>query len=404
MRTLAAFVLLLAFQDEAGVREHIGNLDSESVDVRASAQAALVKLGKAAVPQLEEALKSAAPEARARLVEILRAIADRERRAGAVPPGTRVSLQVKDRPVRDVLDELQRRAGTPLDLRKVPAAERVTVSLEDLPFWHALDEVCKAHGEVTLQPKEASIVLARQKYVARPRFISGPFGVFLQEIEATRGGRFGRAGDRRTQIRFWVAWEKKARPDRVSVRPVEVRDDRGTDLLKPEVPGLQPYIAGVDEGEVSVRHRLYLGNVPAEEAVKLARLRFEIALEFTLKHASVKFEKPEGAKQVEQSCEKFVARLQSCTRRGREDLRADFVLTAPGLKPWELPVSARIRDKSGKEYAGKLEMNLPFDEQSLVYMDFKIPAEAEPAELAISVPAEVHTERIEVDLKDVPLR
>jgi len=402
MRTLLAVLLLLP-QEDAAIRDLIRNLDSDSLDVRSSAEAALAKMGKAAVPLLEDALKGASAEARGRIERILRTIADREKRASAVPAGTRVTLRAVDRPVLEVLEELQRRSGTPLELGKVPSDLKVTVSLENVCFWDALDEVCRATGQMVFQPKDLAVALAKKRYAARPRFVSGPFAVLLQEINSTISGTFGRAGDRRTKIQFVLCWEKGGRPDRIGARPIEIRDDRGTDLLDPKIPGLQPYFASVEEDRLSQGQHLYLGNVPAEEATKLARLKFELSCEFTLKYAEVMIEKPEGKSRTDLSCDKFSLTFQSCKRLG-DVVRADFLFATTEGKPWLQPVRGRAKDKEGKEYAGGVQTNVPVGNASLIYMDFKVPGSTELAELRISVPAEVHTERIVVDLKDVPLR
>lgn len=73
-RFLALLLLAapLAAQDSKGVAALIEDLDSESVEVRESAEAALKKMGKEACAAVEEALRSGkSAEARARLRDIL---------------------------------------------------------------------------------------------------------------------------------------------------------------------------------------------------------------------------------------------------------------------------------------------------------------------------------------------
>jgi hypothetical protein len=83
-RTLIAAILLSALfgcagEEEAGppdeasppIRHLIDLLGASSVEVRDSAQEELIKLGKAAIPELKKALESHDPEVRSRVVRIL---------------------------------------------------------------------------------------------------------------------------------------------------------------------------------------------------------------------------------------------------------------------------------------------------------------------------------------------
>jgi hypothetical protein len=105
-----AFVLILllaagspsAPQEDVRIQDLLRKLDDDSIEARASAAAALIDLGRAALPALKRSLAGAGVELKDRLGDVIRKIQDRERLATLLPPLSRITLTAQDRPLREV--------------------------------------------------------------------------------------------------------------------------------------------------------------------------------------------------------------------------------------------------------------------------------------------------------------
>src|SRR4026208_69441 len=97
---------LLLIQDP-DVDALLKQLEDESIEVREKAAVTLVDLGDKAEARLKKEIASAQGEIKAKLEEIVRAI-DKQRRLRVVLPRVpKISLEAKDRPVMEVLEELK---------------------------------------------------------------------------------------------------------------------------------------------------------------------------------------------------------------------------------------------------------------------------------------------------------
>src|SRR5262249_49576117 len=147
-----AAVVLLAFlfagpvlpQEESRLRDLLQKLEDESIEVRCAAAASLSALGKDSIPLLRRAAADAGPATRDRLAEIVRKIEERERLEALLPAPSRISLEAKNRPLREVFQRVARQCRSPIDLTDVPEDARVSVALDRAPFWKALEEICRA--------------------------------------------------------------------------------------------------------------------------------------------------------------------------------------------------------------------------------------------------------------------
>ncbi len=411
MKLLAALGVLLAAPplQEPRFRELLDRLQEDAIDARDDAAAELVRLGPPALGPLREALQGAAGERRLRIIEVMRRIEERERVAAVLRPATLVSLEAKDRPLKDTLEDLARKGTTPLDLSLVPAhAPRVTVSISGKPFWEALDEVCLASGHVTWAAEAQKVNVYKGTPRRYPRRCHGPFAVYHQSMESRVTGSFGAGGTTEIfSLSLLLVWEKGTRPDRISLHPSEVRDDLGTDLLPPRNAMGQVQNPPFAEGQIAIPTFPFWSNrAPAEEAAKIARLKAEIEVDFILEYGGVTFRQPgAGAASTERS-ERFTATLQKFSRQGAH---AEFQLTlAPadarpeGIQEYRL----RLKDKDGKTHQEPLaSKGWGWNGRAFtIRATLDLSKLGEVAELSIVAPLKVHTERIAVDFRDLPLR
>lgn len=403
---MKALLLVLAIQAQEDLPGLLERLDDDSIDARSEALNEIVRRGKAALPALEAAAARAGGERRERLREAMRLIMERDRLRAVLPPPSRVTLEARDRPLKEVLEALGRQGRTPIQVGDL-GERKVSVSLASAPFWTALDEVCRASGEVFYELREERVEVRAERYAALPRHVSDVFSVRLERLEFTRGGVFD-APDmtEQTMASVRLAWEKGAAPARATLRVRELVDDQGTSLL--DAPGGEDpelLVQIVPAGpELSETFNLYAGKVPAEGAAKLARFRFSIDCEYPLEHAGVTFAQPEGAAGSVEKCEKFTVHLQKFVRAGGT-VKIELGVTLENPEEPFVPLQAvRVRAQDGKEYATELYGSSGSEKSVTYFLRSAVPEKVAIKELAVRVPSRTHTERISVELKDIPIR
>jgi hypothetical protein len=398
---------LLAAPQEGDPEALILKLDDDAVDARAEALNALVRLGRRAVPALEKARVGASPDLRERIAEILRKIEERERLGALLRPASRITLEARGRPLREVLAALQKQAPTPVDAEGVPEGEKVTVSLSKTPFWEALEAICRANGNVMPELQTDRVAVASEKYAALPRRLKGAFAVHLLWMEMTSGGSLDgqeRYEEFRGEVR--VCWEKGVRPWRVTTRLAELTDDRGESLISEDDEDRLVNSVHVSGDGLGQDLAVGASRVPRADAATLGRLKIEVEIEFALRYSGVAFANPDGKVGASARCRELSATVVKWTRTEKEIVATLRIQPQEGEFEEFSPEQVCLKDKAGKEHPGLLQsMGDSADEQGVLYQfSFPVPVETEIQELAIRVPAEIHKERVDLDLRDVPLR
>lgn len=416
LRLCLAALLLLALSEgrrariegaaqEPSIRELVSRLDDDAIQARTEAAKELVRLGKSALPELRKALDEASGERRERLAEVVKRIGERDRLSALLRPPSRVTLEAKNRPLREVFEALARQASTPLDLEEVPEGERVTVSVQGKPFWEAVDLVCRASGKVTYEADpERGAVLAPGACGDVPRRYSGGFAVFLDSIRISSSGSFDQA-DRFDQmdLRFAVAWERGTQPSFVRLSLLGLTDDTGADLRPAEEEAESETQQPVGPDELSVATELATPRLPDPKARKLARVRFDLELGFVVEYGGVTFKNPgtKGAEALE--CPQFTATLVSARLEGGNLVARVKVEGRAGAPPGISAEGFVLRLAEGTPPAPQL-LEISSDGPSVTYgVSWSVGEKADPKELSVRTPVETHVERIPVELKDVPL-
>jgi hypothetical protein len=413
MKRFLAVLCLLAVawpapaQDEAQIRRLLQRLDDDSIEVRAAAAAELSRLGSAVLPQLKQALADAGPESRDRLAEIIRKIVERERLSALLPPPSLITLEAKNRPLNEVLQQFGKQSRTPIDLTNVPEDARVTVSLRKAPYWMALEELCRASGRVMAEPEGDRISVTAEPYVALPQLNTSLFRVKLQQIDLTCNGTLGQP-DRFEHFgaMFDVCWEKGAKPWRLLARIAELIDESGDDLAGNDQDG---GFTVVPADAIHLMLPVDCQHGPGPQATKIPRLKVEVLLDFPLRYAEVKLPIADGKLPPPGDCPEYSVRLTHLERQ-EGNLVASLTLT-PGVSPIEgadlLPESVVLRDAKGILHTATMRPDpQPSDTEfkiEAVFSDAPA-AETQWRELTVRLPADVHHEKLEIDLKDVPLK
>jgi hypothetical protein len=151
---------LIQVVDPPNAAELVARLGAPRYADREAAGEALVKLGRAALPELAKARESRDPELKRRAV----ILAARIEAAGILEP-TRVRLDVRDRPLAEAVEAIARDSGQGLrpgtvngSARPAPGWPDVRVTLvadEPVPFWKAVDRLCAAGGLQRVYPPAA---------------------------------------------------------------------------------------------------------------------------------------------------------------------------------------------------------------------------------------------------------
>jgi hypothetical protein len=170
----------------------IEQLGHEDYTQRDAASKALLALGAQALPALKKAKDHEDPEVRRRVGELILTV----ERAGLLAP-RRVTLRLKDKPIRQAVTELARQTGYTIELWPNAQAngerekELFRLDLENVPFWEAIDRICAAGG-LALQEGYGDDRIRLNYASNRVPFVhrSGPFRLVAQGIHYNRSITF----------------------------------------------------------------------------------------------------------------------------------------------------------------------------------------------------------------------
>jgi hypothetical protein len=151
------FALLLAEEpatDRESAAALVARLRSDDFQEREKAAEALERLGAAALPALQAALKHPDAEVRRHAAELLRALECRVETARLLD-APRFRLQYRNVPLSAVLDDLSKRSGNPikLDSTREELLKRPLTLTGEWTFWEALDRICEAGGLAEPEPE-----------------------------------------------------------------------------------------------------------------------------------------------------------------------------------------------------------------------------------------------------------
>lgn len=286
---------------------------------RQAAEAALLKLGTAALPALHDARKSAKdPEVRARAIALGRRI-----ETAAMLTGTPVSVPDRDPSISTLMQILEAAGALPVKLdRDLPSGLasrpiRLDAATGPMPFWEALGRLERAAGlSANLEPMDGpngaaslfGIRLADAHGHVMPTSVHGPLRVTLRRLglQSERSFEPDAPADAVVQLvaRLRVTAEPRlvlghAGPPRV----IEARDEAGNSLLRavdgpPDQPAgesLLPDVEYTDGPELTQTLRLAHPQAQLGGTIAVLRGELKVALAKRRRHPIVvKLDAAEG--------------------------------------------------------------------------------------------------------------
>lgn len=308
----AAVIALLAFRPSAlaadesltdEVEKLVAQMDDRDAAQREAAELALVELGVAAkdggeeffalLPTPNDAMSQETATRLARIREVVQA-----KLGERAVVQSRVTLDLADVPLADVLKEIEKQTGNRLvDGREANGQDapelKVTIKLSDVPFWQALDEVL---DQVNMSPYPYGAEEGGLSLVARDQGVlrragratyAGPFRIEPMRAASDRGLRNPDSSG--LDVDLEVSWEPRLRPVALSQSAEDlavVADDEleipatsEGELFNVEVP------ADATGAEVTLSLRL-----PAREAKNLKSLKGRMTALVPSRLADVRFE------------------------------------------------------------------------------------------------------------------
>lgn len=320
---LALLLLLSAgVQDAKDVDILLERLEAEDIDVREAAARDLVSRGPGILPLLRSRAAGLAGEARGRLEDAVRRIERNRKRDGVLPPLRTVTLEAKERPAKEVLEEIAAQAGLKLEFGGVPPEAPLTLSLKDASPFQAFEEACRKAGDLSFEPvhvreggveedfmpenvrgelsKSSRLVIQNGAAPAYPAAVVRHYRLRATQVSVTRTVDF-RQNRSSAHVQLELQWLPGVAPLALSGFAVEAAlDDQGRSLLPDKAEervgfGQRHYRGGLGRGSGGYPYTLAL-PVPPADAKAVAVLRGTAIFSFPGDLQTLVFEKaPEAA-------------------------------------------------------------------------------------------------------------
>ena len=417
MQTFLALVLLLPLQiapDGASVRSLVRELDAPQKAVRDAAEQKLIDLGPAVLGMLPRLKQNDSAELALRLDRIRLALL--RVRAAANLHGSKVTLAVKDKPLAEVLAEIERQTDDKLiDYRRQFGQQSddipVTLDVRDLPFWETIDRL----GEVTgLEPyhfahEDGLALIARTAASPSTAAYVRYDGAFRVQAKKLTISRSLVAANSDLQIELEAAWEPRLRPLFITVRMAKFTAvDDADQTIAPSNPDAVLEIP--PQGRASkVDVKLSFAGPPRSvRAVKSLRGTFDVLLPAEMH--TFRFEQlGEREKQEQRAAAATVTLDSSKTGNGRVEatLRLRYDRPANALeshRAWFYKNPAFLEGPDGTKIPpGTIELIRQADDELTLRLLFPAPEDVSRHVLVYQTPADLVALPVEFEFRDLPL-
>ena len=399
-----------AEQLNAQVRKLVRQLGSSEVAQRESAETSLLELGSLALDAVENYLPHPDAEINARLQRVQESLY--KRAVEAATAATTVTLDVKDKPLSEVLEMIQQQTVNRIVDKRTRASDPISsLKLTDAPYWQALDETLDAAELTTYNysgEASATAIVARP-LGAMPRTdmaaYSGVFRFEPTQVEAIRDLR--NPANKVMKLFLEVTWEPRLSPISLSqtldTLTLTDEDGRRIELAGAGVIGadITPGAAGTDL-EIPV-------VLPSRDVEKIATLEGEIAVMIPGRVEKFTFDELSQAKDTEQKKASATVILQSIRKNNaiyevRMVLRFDKAANAlESHRGWVFNNPFYLLDKEGQriDHAGFQTTRQTPNEVGLA-INFAVD-NIDDYQFVYQTPAAVVQKKIPYTLKNIPL-
>ncbi len=409
------------------VTQFLEQLDRGNADERAAAERGLVALG-IETPARGEAFLALLPtptddmsqETATRLARIRAEV--QTRLAERSLEQTRVTLDVTDAPLDEVLAEIEKQTGNHVidyrgELSDEPAAKKVTLKVADAPFWQALDLLLDAAGMAPYPyAADGALGLVDRAEGAPTRadrgaVYAGPFRVEATNASTLRDLRSPTESS--LDVELEIAWEPRLRPVAMSHAAADLaaKTDAGADvpaavegdLFNVEVPADYQHL------EASLRMEL-----PAREAKSLASVKGRIMALVPGRVAELKFKDLATAADVSQDAGGVTVTLNRVARNQslwefRMRIRVasvDADSDAGASRGWVFQNVTYLEDAKGErvDHAG-FETTMQDEQETGMAYFFELPEGADIGDYTwvYRTPAAIVNLPVDYELRDIPL-
>lgn len=428
---LCAAILLSADRaraaDDAAVAAQVtalvAKLDRGTPSERSAAEKELLDLGLASgsgeefLKLLPAANDNMSQEAATRLARIRGEVQTRQ--AERAVAGTRVTLDVKDAPLADVLKELEKQTGNRVvDYREQLGEEvtekKLTLKVDDEPFWSAMDRILDA---VNMSPyqfsEDQALALVERQQGMASRFggatYTGPFRVEPTRVSTQRGLRSPDQSGMELDLEF--AWEPRLQPVALSQKAEDMKakgDDDGDvaatgngNLFNVEVA------SGSHSADVTAQLQ-----APAREAKKIASLAGRMTALVPGRVVDMRFDNLAEAKDAVQQVGGVTVTLSRVVKNQalweiHMRIRAGSIDdSAESTRNWVVSNLTYLENKNGEkvDHAG-FETTMQNAEESGFAYIFELPEGTDIGDYTwvYRTPAAIVNLPVEYELKDIPL-
>jgi hypothetical protein len=199
-----------------------------------------------------------------------------------------------------------------------------------------------------------------------------------------------------------TCWEEGIKPDGISFRFKEIKDDRGNDLLGDDA---DPFTGESGSDLAHSYDRSFRSRtLPDPGASKLSRLWLQAGVHFTLRSATATFKDANLADGCTLTSDELSVRLEKFEERDGQASGSLLVGIPEGrFVPSDL-IRIALKEEGGKE----TRIGAPSLRDGRLQVAFCAGGAPQKlgkiAELRITLPTEVHTETVELDFRDLPLK
>jgi len=422
MRVAVVLILLLGFpQDPAErVRALVEKLGSDEIAAREQAAAELVKLGPAAIPAIRAQLAKTDGERKARLEAVVKKIERDDKVAKLLAPGPTVTLKAKDRPAAEVIAEIQKQTGIPIDGHDIPAGTLLSLDAKEMSPAAAIDDLCARHGRLMYRWSPSRVRIRPARYRKLPAFDAGPYR-FIADGILWRAFSGEGGGDPDFSLKGVLIGPPGRLPHAVRLEIAATEDDKGNIIGATGPRESSNYgdleWSGANPSAIRLSRIVWrpTRSPPDMEAAKLKNLRGSVRLTLVLdgkRIATVRnLDRRESATEG-----RTTLTVHGCRRQG-QTLTVPYVVSEEeveseeGAKPWA-PTWIALHDAEGHRLEGSEEVISRLGlssaggitDQVEGILTFTLPDQFVPATLDLMQVTDVEEVRLPFDLGEVPLR
>ena len=338
MKTAALFLLAIlprVGQDglEKKIVDLVGKLSEDAIEAREQAVKDIADLGPEAIPVLRKAMAKLEGEVRGRVEEAIRAIEARDTLARSLPPLKTVTLEHRNKPAKEALEEIARQAGLLLQFEGEVGKEPVSVSLKDAPALQAIDEVCRKHGQLVGRAggddefsgfrfhrsgPAPRLVFSAAPFVSFPSTYIRHYRVRVTQVSLTRVNNF--QGTQSTgNLLVEIHWPPNVVPKgTLKFEITEAKDDKGRSLIAEKKDEEKVFGRGFRSGIESESQESFEFKYPERDATLIASLKGTFVLAYPKEVKTLAFEKPADSKGRSLELHGLKITLDDYTEKGNE--------------------------------------------------------------------------------------